>query len=148
MITIRPYLDQDWEAICQVHDRAQPSEFEGIFDSSLVAPLAENFKIRNILPQSLKFVACEGEKVVGFIIMNDHSINLLYVDPNYQNQGVGARLLTLAINIIGSPIWTVTIAGNMRARRFYERAGFKQMNQFEAKVKEKPCQFVRLQRLT
>ncbi|NJK39052.1 MAG: GNAT family N-acetyltransferase [Oscillatoriales cyanobacterium RM1_1_9] len=144
MITIRPYFDQDWEAICRVHDRAQPSEFVGTFDFPVKSSLAENYKIQMLLPQCLKFVACDGETVVGFLIIQGHAINLLYVDPDCQNQGIGGRLLQLALDIMGSPVWTVTIAGNMRARRFYQRAGFQLVDQFEGKVKDHPCQFVRL----
>jgi GNAT superfamily N-acetyltransferase len=52
----------------------------------------------------------------------------IYVDPGWWSAGAGRALLTAALNGLratGFPdavLWT--LAGNTRARRFYERAGF------------------------
>ncbi|MGF1492485.1 MAG: GNAT family N-acetyltransferase [Microcoleaceae cyanobacterium] len=146
-ITIRPYLDQDWDAICQVHDRAQPGEFEGTFDFPVVSPLAENTNLKRFFPQCHRFVACDQDRIVGFIAIYQNQISLLYIDPDYQGRGIGGRLLQLAINIIGSPVWTVTVAGNQKALRFYQRAGFEVMDQFGGQVQQQSCKFVRLRRV-
>ena len=42
MLTIRPYRDADWEAICRVHDRARPDELRGSCDPRAFVPLAED----------------------------------------------------------------------------------------------------------
>ncbi|MEB3280643.1 MAG: GNAT family N-acetyltransferase [Lyngbya sp.] len=147
MITIRPYSKTDWEAVCQVHDRAQPGEFAGVSVPLGLTPLAQNPYLNKIFHPCQKFVACDGEKVVGFVAISKNHITLLYVDPDYQNQGVGKRLLRLALNIIGSPAWTVVIAANHRARHFYAKAGFRENGKFESLVSGSTCQFIRLVRV-
>ncbi len=146
MIAIRPYLERDWEAVCQVHDRAQPGEFTKVCVPRDLTPLADNPYLDQIFHPCQKFVACEGKKVVGFVAIYKHHISLLYVDPDYQNKGVGKRLLRLALNIIGSPASTVVIADNHRARHFYAQAGFQEQGKFESIVAGSKCQFLRLVR--
>jgi ribosomal protein S18 acetylase RimI-like enzyme len=144
MIAIRPYFETDWEAVCQVHDRAQPGEFAGVCVPRDLIPLAENPYLNKIFHPCQKFVACEGDKVVGFVAFYENHISLLYVDPDYQNLGVGKRLLRQALNIIGSPAWTVVIADNHRARHFYAQEGFQENSHFESPVSGSICQFIRL----
>jgi ribosomal protein S18 acetylase RimI-like enzyme len=146
MIKIRPYFEIDWEAVCQVHDRAQPGEFAGVCVPRDLTPLAENPYLNKIFYPCRKFVACDGDKVVGFVAVYKNHISLLYIDPDYQNQGVGKRLLRLALNIIGCPAWTVVIAANHRARRFYAKAGFQENGSFDSLVSGSTCQFIRLVR--
>lgn len=144
MITIRPYFEQDWTAICQVHDRAQPDEFQGSCDLNAMTSLAENPNADQICFFYKKFVACIQEKVVGFVAIDRNCIALLYIDPDYQNQGVGKRLLQLALQIIGSPAYTIVMAGNQRAIAFYQNAGFCQIGSFKSHISGYPCQFIRL----
>lgn len=146
MITIRPYFDSDWQAVCQVHDRAQPGELVESRDRYALIPLAENQNICKIFPACYRFVACDRGKVVGVIAAYQNYITLLYVDPDYQHQSIGQRLLKVITNIVGSPAWTVVIAENHRARQFYQRQGFQELNLFEGEISGKPCQFVRLKR--
>ncbi len=146
MITIRPYFDSDWEAVCQVHDRAQPGEFVESNHQYSPIPLAENENICKIFPACYRFVACDRTKVVGVIAAYQHYITLLYVDPDYQHQSIGKRLLKVMTNIIGSPTLTVVIADNYRARQFYQRQGFQEINTFVGEISGKSCQFIRLKR--
>ncbi|MGB3535627.1 MAG: GNAT family N-acetyltransferase [Microcoleaceae cyanobacterium] len=146
MITIRPYFESDWEAVCQVHDRAQPGEFTDPNHQYSLIPLAENKNICQIFPSCYRFVACDSNKVVGVIAAYRNYITLLYVDPDYQHQKIGKRLLKVIINIVGSPVWTIVIANNDRARLFYKNQGFQENNMFDGDILGKPCQFIRLKR--
>ena len=65
MITIREYKDDDWAAICSVHDRARPDELRGSCDPRAFVPLAEDPEAEDI-HRCRKFVASEGKRVVGF----------------------------------------------------------------------------------
>jgi len=145
-ITIRPYRDRDWEGVCRVHDRAQPAEFQGSCDPRGMRPLAKNPHIAKIFPLCRKFVACEGKKIVGIMATYESYIILLYIDPDYQGRGIGGRLLKLAINLIGSPTWTIVMAGNRNAIGFYEKFGFHKVEAFENTVSGYPCTFVRMKR--
>ncbi len=146
MITIRPYFDSDWDAVCQVHDRAQPGEFLTLGDRYPLISLAKNQNICKLFKGCYRFVACHQGKVVGVIASYERYIVLLYTDPDYQSQGIGKRLLNVIIHIIGSPLWTVVIAENHRARQFYQRQGFEESHIFTGDISGVPCQFVRLKR--
>ncbi len=66
MITYRNYDDNDWQAICQIHDRARPDELKGSCDPRGFIPIEQDKEVED-LKRSKKFVACEGETVVGFV---------------------------------------------------------------------------------
>ncbi|MEJ7632187.1 MAG: hypothetical protein WKF28_06740 [Rubrobacteraceae bacterium] len=42
MFTIRQYMNEDWEAICRVHDRAPSDELRGSCDPRAFVPLAKD----------------------------------------------------------------------------------------------------------
>lgn len=65
------------------------------------------------------------EKPVGIVSVHGSLIENLYVLPSKQNQGYGTQLLAFAVGkCTGSPsLWILNT--NDRAKRFYERHGFK-----------------------
>ena len=146
MIRIRPYFHSDWEAVCQVHDRAQPGEFVQLGDRYPLTPLAQNHNICKLFKACHRFVACHHGQVVGVVASYERYVVLLYTDPDYQSQGIGKRLLNVIIHIIGSPLWTVVLAENHRARQFYQRQGFQEVNSFTGDISGIPCDFIRLKR--
>lgn len=63
-------------------------------------------------------------RIVGFCVFNNHEFEHLYVLPELQKHGIGAKLLTAAQN--AQPhleLWV--FQKNLGAIRFYERYGFK-----------------------
>lgn len=67
--------------------------------------------------------AFEGDALAGFIAFRDGWIDQLYVSPDQQGRGIGARLLCLAKTAnVGLSLWT--FQANAGARRFYEARGF------------------------
>jgi GNAT superfamily N-acetyltransferase len=75
------------------------------------------------------WVAEAERRIVAFSIANREtsSIFALFVLPEYEGRGLGAELLTRAVNWVwdreADVIWLTTSAGT-RAARFYERAGW------------------------
>ena len=63
-------------------------------------------------------------------------ITQLYVDPHFVGKGVGAILLAHAL---APPIRLYTFQRNARARRFYERHGFKAIGFTDASANEERC---------
>src|SRR5262245_29022443 len=119
-IIIRVYRQDDWRAVSIVHDRARPDELSGSCDPRAFVPLAEERSDAESFRRSRTFVACSGEKIVGFVGVDGTYISWLYVDPDYYGRGIGRRLLCLAVEHIGDDAWTVCLAENTRARRLYE----------------------------
>jgi len=144
-ITIREYEDEDWAAICRVHDRARPDELRGSCDPRAFVPLAEDPESEELL-RCRKFVACEGQRVVGFVGTDGDYLAWLYVDPDYYGSGIGRRLLRLALGLVGEGAWTIMLDGNARARALYESEGFKVVRSFESENAGYPCTCLRMAR--
>jgi ribosomal protein S18 acetylase RimI-like enzyme len=142
-ITIREYRDSDWEAICRVHDRARPDELRGSCDPRAFVPLAEDEEAADARG-ARKWVACDGDRVVGFVGIDDTYLSWLYVDPDYYGRGIGRRLLRLGVAEIGPEAWTIALEGNLPARRLYEQEGFKVVRTFAGENAGYPCTCVRL----
>ena len=143
-VAIRAYCDDDWPAVCAVHDRARPDELHGSCDSRAFVPLAAEQEDAANFQRSRKFVACLGEKIVGFVGVDETYLAWLYVDPPYYGQGIGRRLLRLGIELIGPEVWTVALAGNIRARHLYETEGFQVVRTFTGSNAGYPCMCVEL----
>lgn len=62
--------------------------------------------------------------VKGIIRVSGDEIEKLFVEPTFQSQGIGAKLLDFAVNHLnGSQLWVLEY--NTRGIAFYERHGFK-----------------------
>lgn len=63
--------------------------------------------------------------VRGFIAYQGSLIDRLYIDPDYQRQGVGTALITHAKEKYPAGLELCTHQQNSRACQFYEKHGFK-----------------------
>jgi GNAT superfamily N-acetyltransferase len=76
-----------------------------------------------LFPANVVWVAEEGGAVVGYIAFQPHFIEHLYLMPEFQDRGLGADLLAVAMREARElRLWT--FQANAKARRFYERHGF------------------------
>lgn len=90
--------------------------------------------IRNRLKSCMTFVyAAAGDKAAGFIALKRErdrlSIDMLAVDPKYQGQGIGSRLMRQSERTAGEyglreiVLWVDE--ANVQAQRFYIKHGYK-----------------------
>lgn len=79
-------------------------------------------------------VAFAGELLVGFVSVwaADNFIHHLYVDEQFQNQGVGTKLIQAALDRFGYPIRLKCEENNTRALRFYRQKGFVEIEKGQA----------------
>ena len=145
MIIYREYKDEDWKAICQIHDRARPDELLGSCDPRGFIPIEQDKEVED-LKASRKFVACEGESVVGFVGTDDNYLAWLYVDPSYYGKGIGRELLRIGLREIGNNAWTIVLEGNHKAIKLYESEGFLEVERFNGENNGYPCTCLRLER--
>lgn len=61
--------------------------------------------------------------VKGLIRLNGSEIVKLYVEPQFQSSGIGAQLLSFAVNEHGAN-WLWALEYNERGIAFYKRSGF------------------------
>ena len=52
-------------------------------------------------------------------------LDQLFVSPNYQGRSIGRRLLAHTRSLLPDEIWRRCVRENTRARRWYEREGFR-----------------------
>ncbi len=62
--------------------------------------------------------------VKGVIRISGDEIEKLYIEPQFQNQGIGAKLLNFAVNDKNA-LWLWVLEYNTRGIVFYQRNGFK-----------------------
>jgi ribosomal protein S18 acetylase RimI-like enzyme len=144
MITIREYEEKDWAIVCLVHNRARPDELRGSCDPRAFIPIEDDPEVKD-LGRAHKHVATDGERVVGFVGFNGDYLAWLYIDPDYYRQGIGRRLLQLAVAEIGSNAWTIVLDQNIGAIRLYESEGFREAGRFDSNNNGYPCICVRLE---
>ena len=79
-------------------------------------------------------VATQGSDVVGFVTVHDDEVEQVYVAQSARGGGVANSLLRSAERQIGDRFdaaWLAVVAGNTRARRFYERNGWRDAGAFD-----------------
>jgi GNAT superfamily N-acetyltransferase len=84
----------------------------------------------------------EGELLGMMALSYDglHSwIEQLFVAPHLVGQGIGTRLLELALTCLKPPVRLYTFQGNQGARRFYERHGFEPIAFTNGETNEERC---------
>lgn len=84
---------------------------------------------RDLIPAGRTTVAVDDGLVIGLLAVSRGPecswIDQLYLLPEWIERGIGTRLLELAQAELPPPIRLYTFQCNDRARRFYERRGFK-----------------------
>lgn len=88
----------------------------------------EQFRRRVAALLASTTVATTGRQLTGFIVVRDDEIEQLYVTHTARGSGVAAALLEHGESVIAQrcdQAWLAVVAGNARARRFYERNGWR-----------------------
>lgn len=71
----------------------------------------------------VSYVYEDGGVVKGFIRVNGDELEKLYVEPQFQSSGIGAELLSFAVNELNVR-WLWALEYNERGIAFYKRNGF------------------------
>ena len=120
---LRRAIAQDAQAIAIVHRTAMRLSL-GFLPELHTAEEDLRFFGERFLPANEVWVAEEEGEVVGYIGFDPDWINHLYLLPQAQGQGIGPKLLALALaDRRPRRLWT--FQKNARARRFYETRGFR-----------------------
>jgi ribosomal protein S18 acetylase RimI-like enzyme len=118
VVAIRAYKNEDWHAICRIRDRGRPDELCASCDPRAFVPIEQDSEVEN-LRRAHKYIACDSERVVGFVGVDGEYLAWLYVDPEYHGQGIGRAPLQTGLAEIGRRAWTIVLSGNTPARRLY-----------------------------
>ena len=123
-IVIRPYEEQDWARIEEIHDAARKLELEAAGLTAAFVPLKQAAVDEGLFDYTV-CVAQAGDRVEGFVAYSEGEIAWLYVSPESMRRGVGRSLVLYAIeNITKRPVELEVLTGNNAAVHFYEAMGF------------------------
>jgi GNAT superfamily N-acetyltransferase len=88
----------------------------------------DSFRLRAAQRVSDTVVACAGGSVAGFIMVVGDEVEQVYVSAASRGTGVATILLAEAERLVHAAgyrrAWLAVVAGNGRARHFYERQGW------------------------
>ena len=76
--------------------------------------------------------------IIGLLVLDGRELEQLYVHVNYQNQGIGSRLLNEARYISSECLELNTFQRNVGAQTFYDGQGFVEINRGYANRKDNP----------
>jgi ribosomal protein S18 acetylase RimI-like enzyme len=96
-----------------------------------------------LLPGGRVVVWEEHGHIVGVLATSEDEgsawIDQLYLLPGFLRQGIGSKLLTYAHGILRRPIRLYIFQQNDRAKRFYERHGYKPIEFTNGQGNEEKC---------
>jgi GNAT superfamily N-acetyltransferase len=128
-VRIRTATPADAQAVADIWHAGWPDGHRGHVPDELVAVRTETSFRRRAAERVADTVVAEvGGVVVGFTMVVDDEVEQVYVAATHRGSGVADALLADAedrIRAAGhSRAWLAVVAGNARARRFYERRGW------------------------
>lgn len=126
MATVRPYQPDDLEDTVQLWDQTWHQTFPHIQHPQPYSEWKTRFR-NDLTVRGSVWIAELENRIVGFVmvIKEEQSLDQIFVDPTYQNRGIGSALLNKALAICPYGLTLQTLQQNTQAIAFYERHGFK-----------------------
>lgn len=144
MTEVRAAVPADAHDVARAHVRSWQSAYRGLLAQEYLDALRPEAWVTRYtfgrmgfrMPSTL--VAVDGSAICGLVttglcrdtdVPNFGELMAIYVDPAYVRTGVGRLLMTAArerlrgVGVAGAVLWVLD--GNVRARRFYERDGWR-----------------------
>ncbi|GAB3417405.1 GNAT family N-acetyltransferase [Flindersiella endophytica] len=128
-VTLRPAGSGDSPAVARIwHDGWPDGHLGHVPDELVAARTAESFHRRAAERVADTTIATVGDDVAGFVMVVDDEVEQVYVSSTHRGTGIAGLLLAEAerqVRVAGhKQAWLAVVAGNARARRFYERNGW------------------------
>ncbi len=135
-VEIRPASADDAPAVAEIWRVGWKDGHLGHVPDELVAARdAESFQARAIDHVEDTTVAAVDGEVAGFVMVIADEVQQVYVVSHHRGTGVADALLVAAEHQIAEArhptAWLAVVAGNARARRFYERRGWNDAGPFD-----------------
>jgi putative acetyltransferase len=140
-VIVRPAKVEDIPALAAIAERSYQSTFAGILEADVLESRnAAFFAERFAASRERILVALSGDMLMGFLLMTDGHIDMLFVDPATSRKGGGAFLLREA-EMRGAKSLEC-FRDNHGARRFYERHGWRVTREYEREFSGQDRSFV------
>ena len=128
-IVIRSATGADASTVAEIWYRGWRDGHEGhVPDYLAEVRTHESFQSRAAERVDDTLVAVVDGVVAGFVMVVDDEVEQVYVARDHRGTGLASRLLTQGEGTVEANgferAWLAVVAGNSRARRFYERSGW------------------------
>jgi GNAT superfamily N-acetyltransferase len=126
---LRAAEDEDAAAVAEIwHAGWRDGHLGQVPDALLAIRTPESFRERAAARIANTTVAVVDGAVAGFVVVDGDEVEQVYVADAQRGTGVAQRLLAEAERQVAAAgyrtTWLAVVAGNARARRFYERSGW------------------------
>jgi ribosomal protein S18 acetylase RimI-like enzyme len=132
-MNLRPYLSEDWERLCIIHDAARMHELRASGLAEAFLSLEQTAGGEGLFDGEVVVAEIEHE-VCGFVAYSKGELHWLYVDPTRYKQGIGRHLLRHAIHASAGKMSTEVLVGNDAALALYLSEGFTVERRVDAKL--------------
>ena len=128
-ITIRAATAADAGAVARIwYDGWRDGHLGHVPDQLIAVRTWESFQARATDRVGDTTVALVDGAVAGFVMVVGDEVEQVYVSADHRGTGVAGRLLAEAEHLVAvgghSSAWLAVVAGNARARQFYQRQGW------------------------
>jgi GNAT superfamily N-acetyltransferase len=135
-VTLRRALPEDAPTIAEIWHRGWRDGHLGFVSQELIRARHEcSFRTRAAKRVNDTTLAVVQGQIAGFVMVVDNEVEQVYVSALHRGKGVADVLMADAERQIKdagySSAWLAVVAGNARARRFYERRGWSDSGLFE-----------------
>ena len=135
-VTLRPAIADDATAVAVIWCAGWQDAHVGNVPQGLVeVRTAASFYERAPARVEDTTVATVDGEVAGFVMVVDDEVEQVYVSALHRGTGVAALLMDEAERQVRAnghrKAWLAVVAGNARARAFYERAGWRDEGPFD-----------------
>ena len=132
---IRPARDEDADAIAEIWHQGWKDGHLGHLPQELVDVRTEASFRRRAAERIPDATVATLDAVVGFVMVVEGEVEQVYVSAASRGLGVADALMREAERQVAqgghSKAWLAVVAGNARARGFYERAGWIDEGEFD-----------------
>ncbi len=141
MIRIRPSTPADGDRAVEIWRAAVDATHDFLAAEDRIAIEEE---VKGFLPKASSWLAVDSDdRPVAFMLLDDNSMEALFIDPAYRGQGVGKALVEHAI-ALHSSITTEVNEQNSQAVGFYRRMGFVATGRSERDGQGRPYPLIHL----
>jgi GNAT superfamily N-acetyltransferase len=135
-VTLRAALLEDTPTIAEIWHLGWRDGHLGFVSQELAeARHEDSFRTRAAQRVNDTTVAVVQGQIAGFVMVVDNEVEQVYVSELHRGKGVADVLMAYAERRIKdagySTAWLAVVAGNTRARRFYQRRGWSDRGPFE-----------------
>src|SRR5215204_4958380 len=135
-VTLRRALPVDAPTIAEIWHLGWRDGHLGFVSQELIAARQEDsFRTRAAQRVNDTTLAVVQGRIAGFVMVVDNEVEQVYVSAHHRGKGVADMLMADAERRIKdagySSAWLAVVAGNTRARWFYERRGWSDSGLFE-----------------